>query len=36
MNPADVDYLFFVLTGADGTHTFTTNYNDHLQAKPKN
>lgn len=36
MNPADVDYLFFVLTGSDGTHTFTTNYNDHLQAKPKN
>lgn len=35
MNPADVDYLFFVLTGSDGTHTFTTNYNDHLQAKPK-
>lgn len=36
VNPADVDYLFFVLTGSDGTHTFTTNYNDHLNAKPKN
>lgn len=35
VNPADVDYLFFVLTGEDGSHTFTTNYNDHLNAKPK-
>lgn len=35
LNPADVDYLFFVLTGSDGSHTFTTNYNDHKQAKPK-
>lgn len=36
VNPADVDYLFFVLTGSDGTHTFTDNYKDHLNAKPKN
>lgn len=36
VNPADVDYLFFVLTGSDGTHTFTTNYKDHMNAKPKN
>jgi UPF0755 protein len=35
VNPADVDYLFFVLTGDDGTHTFTNNYKDHLNAKPK-
>ena len=36
VNPADVDYLFFVLTGNDGTHTFTKTYNEHLNAKPKN
>lgn len=35
VNPADVDYLFFVLTGSDGTHTFTKTYNEHLEAKPK-
>ena len=35
LNPAEVDYLFFVLTGEDGTHTFTTNYEEHLRAKPK-
>lgn len=34
VNPADVDYLFFVLTGEDGTHTFTKTYNEHLNAKP--
>ena len=36
VNPADVDYLFFVLTGSDGSHTFTKTYNEHLQAKPNN
>ena len=36
VNPADVDYLFFVLTGEDGSHTFTKTYNEHLKAKPKN
>ena len=36
VNPADVDYLFFVLTGKDGTHTFTKTYDEHLKAKPKN
>lgn len=36
VNPADVDYLFFVLTGADGSHTFTKTYEEHLNAKPKN
>lgn len=35
VNPADVDYLFFVLTGEDGTHTFTKTYDEHLNAKPK-
>lgn len=34
VNPADVDYLFFVLTGNDGSHTFTRTYNEHLNAKP--
>lgn len=34
VNPADTDYLFFVLTG-DGTHTFTKTYQEHLNAKPK-
>lgn len=35
INPADVDYLFFVLTGEDGSHTFTRTYREHLNAKPK-
>lgn len=35
VNPADVDYLFFVLTGEDGSHTFTKTYSEHLNAKPK-
>jgi len=35
INPASVDYLFFVSNG-DGTHTFTTNFKDHLDAKNKN
>ena len=34
VDPADVDYLFFVLTGEDGTHTFTKTYEEHLKAKP--
>lgn len=34
VNPADVDYLFFVLTGSDGSHTFTKTYEEHLEAKP--
>lgn len=34
VNPADVDYLFFVLTG-NGTHTFTKTYEEHLKAKGK-
>lgn len=35
VNPADVEYLFFVLTGDDGSHTFTKTYGEHLNAKPK-
>jgi len=31
-HPADTDYLYYVLTGKDGSQTFTTNYEDHLKA----
>ena len=31
VEPADADFLFFVARG-DGTHEFTTNYRDHLNA----
>jgi UPF0755 protein len=32
-NPADSDYLFFVLQGPDATeHTFSVTYDDHLSA----
>lgn len=34
VNPEDVDFLFFVKTGADGSHTFTRTYEEHLDAKP--
>lgn len=34
VNPADVDYLYFVKTGEDGSHTFTKTYEEHLRAKP--
>lgn len=33
INPAKTDYLFFVLTGDDGSHTFTSTYEEHLKAK---
>ncbi len=36
LNPAEVDYLFFVLTGEDGSHTFTKTYDEHLNAKSEN
>ena len=32
-NPATTDYLYYVLTSKDGSHTFTTNEADHLAAK---
>ena len=32
-NPAPTKYLFYVLTGKDGSQTFTTNYADFLKAK---
>lgn len=35
INPEDVDYLYFTLTGADGSHTFTKTYDEHLNAAPK-
>lgn len=34
LNPADVDYLFFVAKG-DGSHYFSNNYEDHLAAIEK-
>lgn len=34
LNPADVDYLYFVAKG-DGSHAFSVTYEDHLAAKNK-
>lgn len=34
-HPADTEYLYYVLTGTDGSHTFTTNETDFLKAKEK-
>lgn len=34
-SPADTNYLFYVLTGKDGSHTFTDNKTDFLKAKKK-
>lgn len=31
--PADVDYLFYVLTSSDGTHSFTNDYDEFLNFK---
>lgn len=31
--PADTDYLYYVLTGADGSQTFTATYDEFIQAK---
>ena len=33
LEPAEVDYIYFVLPSPDGQHTFTNNYNDFLAAK---
>jgi UPF0755 protein len=33
LNPADVDYLYFVLIDEDGHHFFTSSYDDFLEAK---
>lgn len=33
--PADTEYLYYVLTGTDGSHTFATNHEDFLAAKQK-
>jgi UPF0755 protein len=32
-HPAKTRYIYYVLTGRDGSHTFTTNYADFLKAK---
>jgi UPF0755 protein len=32
-SPAKTDYLYYVLTGDDGSHTFAENYDDFLKAK---
>lgn len=33
--PADTQYMYYVLTGKDGTHTFTVSRTDFLKAKAK-
>ncbi len=33
LEPAQVDFLYYVLTSPDGSHTFTSSYNEFLQAK---
>jgi UPF0755 protein len=33
--PADTDYIYYVLTGKDGSHTFASNNADFLRAKQK-
>lgn len=33
--PADTDYLYYVLTGADGSQTFTATYDEFLRAKQR-
>lgn len=35
-NPPKTKYLYYVLTGKDGSHTYTTNYDDFLRAKRVN
>jgi UPF0755 protein len=34
-DPADTDYVYYVLTGKDGSHTFASNDADFLRAKQK-
>ncbi|MBM3328296.1 MAG: endolytic transglycosylase MltG, partial [Calditrichaeota bacterium] len=34
LNPADVDFIYFVAQG-DGSHHFSSSYNDFLKAKQK-
>jgi UPF0755 protein len=33
--PADTEYVYYVLTGTDGSHTFATNVDDFLAAKER-
>lgn len=35
LNPAKVDYLYYVVTSPDGRHTFTNSYEEFLRAKEK-
>lgn len=35
VSPADTDYIYYVLTGLDGSHTFATNFEEFLVAKRK-
>ncbi|MGB4592398.1 MAG: endolytic transglycosylase MltG [Coriobacteriia bacterium] len=34
-HPADTEYLYYVLTGKDGSHTFTVTHEEFLKAKEK-
>lgn len=34
-NPADTEYLYYVLTSEDGSHTFTETYQEFLEAKER-
>lgn len=34
-SPADTDYVYYVLTDPDGSHTFTSTYEEFLKAKTK-
>ncbi|MDP2182422.1 MAG: endolytic transglycosylase MltG [Actinomycetota bacterium] len=35
VDPADTDYMYYVLTGKDGSHTFATNFDEFLKAKQR-
>lgn len=35
VEPADTDYIYYVLTGKDGSHTFATNFDEFLKAKQR-
>jgi len=35
MNPAETDYLYYVLQASGKEHFFTSNYNEFLNAKQK-
>ena len=35
LEPSGVDYLYYVLEGADGNHFFTADYEEFLEAKER-